>query len=259
MNCPKRTISRRQPALWTSPLASMADAEARRYEDRMNAQARPFIITMSLQAIAIILFVGIVLWGEQAIATRTVNAPDHDTLTKATILLVRTLAWALAGIAFVELLFWSRHKRRWTKSPYTNLQTARATSLLGLLAMGMVFVGMMASLAIFDPKFVFVGGYMTLMLTSLYLIISGRYMTLMLTSLYLIISGIRRRVGWEPSCAKCGYPHPDDTLTTCPECGRPTPPRSHTAVILGSNTNSYPRIAKGLALLAAAAALIATR
>ncbi len=243
MNRPKRTKSRRQPALWTSPLASMADAEARRYEDRMNAQARPFIITMSLQAIAIILFVGIVLWGEQAIATRTVNAPDHDTLTKATILLVRTLAWALAGIAFVELLFWSRHKRRWTKSPYTNLQTARATSLLGLLAMGMVFVGMMASLAIFDPKFVFVGGYMTLMLTSL----------------YLIISGIRRRVGWEPSCAKCGYPHPDDTLTTCPECGRPTPPRSHTAVILGRNTTSYPRIATGLAPLAAAAALIATR
>ncbi len=243
MNRLKRTKSRCQPALWTSPLASMADVEARRYEERMNAQIRPFIITMSLQMIPIFLFVGIVLWGEQAIATRTVIAPDHDTLKTATILLARTMSWAIAGIAFVELLFWSRHKRRWTKSPYTNLQTARATSLLGLLAMGMVFVGMMASLAIFDPKFVFVGGYMTLMLTSL----------------YLIISGIRRRVGWEPSCAKCGYPHPDDTLTTCPECGRPTPPRSHTAVILGRNTTSYPRIATGLALLAAAAALIATR
>tara|TARA_R110000782_G_scaffold245743_2_gene332443 strand:- start:4282 stop:5013 length:732 start_codon:yes stop_codon:yes gene_type:complete len=241
MNRPKRSESRRQPAIWTSPLASMADADARRFEERIDAQTRPFIITMSLKFIAIILFVGVTIWGKEAITTRTIALPDREAFGVILYITSRALPWAVGTLVFVEVFFRRRLRRRWAFLPVAQLRAVRGVTTASLFLIATIYALVMGSLAANDRSLalVFV------------------MMNTMLAALYLIVSGIRRRVGWDPCCAKCGYPHPDNTLATCPECGRPTPHRSPTAVILGRNVTSIPRITLGLFLLAATAAMLA--
>jgi hypothetical protein len=243
MNRPKRNKSRRQPALWTSPLASMADVESRRYEDRINAQNRPFLIAMSLKSVTIITAIGVVLWGKEAITTRSIAVPDREAFGVVLHVASRTLPWAAGALLFVEVFFRWHLRRRWVSVPVAQLEAARGTATIFLIPIAMIYALVMGLLAANDRGLALVAGFMTAALVGI----------------YLIVSGIRRRVGWDPCCARCGYPHPDDSLTTCPECGNPTPPRSPIAVILGHNVMSIPRITLGLLLLAATAILITFR